>query len=264
MFLRAFLLFICVSLVLGKKGKGAPPPPRGEPQELSFEPPKLSEEDQHGTTMPTAYKCDGCKVAAWFIATAFLKEEQRLKLAPEKKLKESQVLEALEGACKGKNFENHGIKGGMGAPNMLSGPGLNAEGAGVMMGGGKWPGRLADQCRTLIGDVGDEELYDLWHANSAFSFSSQLCTKETTYCKSMEDYMEHAWEPDELNEKLAVSKPRIALHKAKDKKFYSQDKAKIAEAAKAKEKAEKKQAEKKAKKNKGKKKKKSTDVKDEL
>ena len=87
-------------------------------------------------------------------------EENRgpnLRLRP---LKESQYLDIMQEACMQK-WGEYGVKEINGS-NKLVGPGLAADnGMGLVVGGGRWNDRLIDKCLSAVGEVGEDELYEL-------------------------------------------------------------------------------------------------------
>ena len=102
-------------------------------------------------------------------------------------LGETPMFEALENACDYKNFENYGIKQ-MDGKSRISGPGVDTEGMGVTMGGGKWPGRLLQMCQEYTSDKfgGEEEFYAMWFQTTSTkgvpAFAKQLCVEKTGDC----------------------------------------------------------------------------------
>jgi len=51
--------------------------------------------------------------------------------------------------------------------NRLTGPGIETEGVpGMIAGGGKWPGRLAEMCANLVELLGEETIYSTFMKKS--------------------------------------------------------------------------------------------------
>eukprot|EP00658_Telonema_sp_P-2_P022262 TRINITY_DN18897_c0_g1_i7.p2 TRINITY_DN18897_c0_g1~~TRINITY_DN18897_c0_g1_i7.p2 ORF type:complete len:145 (+),score=11.56 TRINITY_DN18897_c0_g1_i7:335-769(+) len=76
--------------------------------------------------------------------------------------------QALELTCNGdrkrpdQGLAQYGVKAVNGR-NRLSGPGLeSSDKPGILMGGSKWPGRLANRCGELLGEHGEEEIYGVY------------------------------------------------------------------------------------------------------
>lgn len=126
---------------------------------LNFEFPKFSEEEEHSKAMPDSeeLRCDACGILAQHWAGAFLHSEA-LKKRP---LSELQYGAALEHVCKGeKSLEEYGVKQ-VDSKVRLSGHGAFGDAAaGVISGGGVWESRLRSACTSMIGDIGEEELYE--------------------------------------------------------------------------------------------------------
>lgn len=60
----------------------------------------------------------------------------------------------------------------------LSGPGTDAaDQPGVMQGGGKWPGRIAEMCNRFVDEIGEVEIYGIWRKNpkSLRTFQQEMC-----------------------------------------------------------------------------------------
>ncbi len=155
-----------------------PPFLSGEP--LSFKPPKLSEEEQDSPSVPKGMMCDACIAASWHIFSALSRSHD---LAPASAadfpLYESVVFDTLENACYKPGFDDYGIKA-VDGHNRLSGAGLKAkDSAGMIIGGGKWPGRLQQLCLQIIGDYGEEEVYNKYWKNRQTAEGNMALSWET-------------------------------------------------------------------------------------
>jgi hypothetical protein len=158
----------------------------GASESMSFSPPAADEEEQLSTVLPERYKCDGCRAVAFQLAQAFGRTESRRGESTRgHALPEWQYMEIIDETCEG-GFDDYGMKqpesvgggkqgakGAKGAKGawgdkggawgkVLSGPGVpGGDMPGVTMGGGKWPGRLAMLCGTMVGDVGEDVVYGM-------------------------------------------------------------------------------------------------------
>eukprot|EP00164_Ancoracysta_twista_P005652 GFYU01007752.1.p1 GENE.GFYU01007752.1~~GFYU01007752.1.p1 ORF type:complete len:382 (-),score=93.03 GFYU01007752.1:215-1360(-) len=118
-------------------------------------------------------RCDACKGVTFQIS-------EKLKKASKKhrNLKESEYLELFEEACENKVYDDYGLKP-VGGINRISGPGIKEvqDIPGVMSGGFKWPKRLAVMCGEMVGEIGEDDMYETF-ANGK-SLSKVYCKK---YC----------------------------------------------------------------------------------
>ncbi|KAK3755759.1 hypothetical protein QZH41_019985 [Actinostola sp. cb2023] len=97
-----------------------------------------------------------------------------------KPLPESDVIDIIEGVCESDSWEDYGIKTVNGV-NRISGEGLEAKDfPGMMQGGGKWPGRLSSKCSGLVGEIGEDVLYEKFRKHG--SLHDYICTNYTKDC----------------------------------------------------------------------------------
>eukprot|EP01052_Picozoa_sp_SAG31_P042841 SAG31_NODE_6934_length_1844_cov_2.869341_2_plen_206_part_00 len=159
----------------------------GGMQKISFKPPKLDEEENDSMVIPPQYRCDSCRGIAHQMNSGLLKAEKR-KSKTGKKLNAAELIDTFESRiCVKKTFEDYGIKGladpQPGQPDkMLNGPGTHVfklDVPGVIQGGGKWPNRLVDRCSELVGEIGDEELYQLYREGQLARAHRQDCLAAT-------------------------------------------------------------------------------------
>eukprot|EP00794_Sanderia_malayensis_P011935 gene11935-13171_t len=160
------LLSPFLGLVFGQQG-----------EKMTFEMPKLSEEEQHSQHIPANLACDACTAVAFQMTKMLEKEEAK---RHGKKLKESEYLDLFEKHCYGKTFDEYGLKT-VNGENRLSGDGLEGkEVPGMLQGGGKWPGRLVEKCATLIGEIGEDEVYGEFRSKG--NLFNLFCEVETKDC----------------------------------------------------------------------------------
>lgn len=154
-----------------------------EGESISFKPPELDEEEQESKVLPKQYRCDACQATAYQMARTLNKlETSRGPSLREKPLKEFEYLEALEQICE-RALADYGMKA-VDGKNMLSGPGLPAENIpGMMAGGGKWPHRFSMHCSQMVGDQGEDEVYEMFRkSGNAADFFKKLCVDTTKDC----------------------------------------------------------------------------------
>lgn len=151
----------------------------GEP--MRFETPKMNEEEQHSPHTPKSFEmtCDACTAIAYQMSKALRKAEDKKPSLKGKPLPESDYLDVFEAVCDN-SWDDYGLKTVQGV-NRLSGPGVEAKDfPGMMQGGGKWPGRLAQKCGGLVGDIGEDELYtEFRKTRDLFNY---LCKEYTKDC----------------------------------------------------------------------------------
>lgn len=141
----------------------------------------MNEEEEHSMHIPGSFEmqCDACTAVAYQLTAHLKKAEEKRPSLKKKGLSESEYLDIIEDVCENA-WENYGIKTVNGM-NRLSGDGLEAKDvAGMMQGGGKWPGRLREKCSTLAGDVGEDEIYKEYRKKG--DLSSFLCKEFTVDC----------------------------------------------------------------------------------
>jgi len=151
-----------------------------EPGKMTFSSPQLSDEETHSNFMPANLRCDACTAVAHQLTVALKKAESRTKT---KKLKESEYLDVFEKTCGSDTYQDYGLKQVEGV-NRLSGPGLyTASVPGMLMGGGKWPGRLSSKCFEYVGDMGEDEMYDAFREEE--HLNGVLCQQLTKDCEGV-------------------------------------------------------------------------------
>jgi hypothetical protein len=175
-------LLFCVLCLLFAVEAAEDPAPGFSEGKMSFKPPKLSEEDDHSVTMPVQYRCEGCQAVAHQVVTVLQKAKDKQKKA--KRLAESEYLDILDDLCKNHDLWNgYGIKE-IDGNNHISGPGLPADQhAGMMHGGGKWPGRIMSMCYEIMGEIGEDEIYNFFEEHEHHEMMPYLCEEETSHCK---------------------------------------------------------------------------------
>jgi len=157
---------------------GGMPPNVDQASKISFESPKMSDEEQFSAHLPAGFKCDACTAIAFQMSKQLKKGEKN-----GKRMKESDYLDVFENICGVKTWESYGLKS-MNGVNRISGEGLEAnEHPGMMYGGGKWPPRLSSKCFELTGEYGEDELYDGYRQNKN-DFKMFLCQQLTNDCKA--------------------------------------------------------------------------------
>lgn len=126
-----------------------------EGEKMTFTMPEVTEEEQHSMHIPSNMACDACTAVAYQVSLHLKKAEAKKR----KPLIESEYLDLFDWICHTNTFNDYGIKAVNGV-NRLSGDGTEAKDVpGMMQGGGKWPGRLGEKCGTMIGDIGEDEVY---------------------------------------------------------------------------------------------------------
>lgn len=149
---------------------------------MTMEAPAMTEEDQYGYNMPIQYMCEACKAVMFH-----LNATMTAKHPGSRKWKEFEVLDVLEEICTPPTFEGYGIKK-LGGKNRLSGPALSSEEeeikagqASIQMGGDTWKKRMAEECRKIVHEKYDDQIYSLWQEKK---LSKELCVKNEPMCKS--------------------------------------------------------------------------------
>lgn len=123
---------------------------------MSFTPPELSEEEEHATNIPKHFRCDGCIIAAHAMATSITTMETH-KGSP---LSESHLYTATDRGCGSKTYQEIGVKTTNGKNDMTHPALADKKVAGMIAGGGKWPGRVTMQCLEIVGDLEEEGVYE--------------------------------------------------------------------------------------------------------
>eukprot|EP00111_Clytia_hemisphaerica_P024830 TCONS_00073210-protein len=154
-------------------------PPNVDPSSrISFESPKMSDEEQFSAHLPDSFKCDACTAIAFQMDKQLTHAEKS-----DKPMKESEYLDVFDKVCGHETYKSYGLKS-LNGVNRISGEGLEAnEHPGMMYGGGKWPTRLSSKCFELIGEHGEDEIYDAFRSTD--DFHTFLCKELTTDCKKM-------------------------------------------------------------------------------
>eukprot|EP00795_Rhopilema_esculentum_P008099 gene8099-14015_t len=137
----------------------------------------MSDEEQHSQHVPVNLKCDACTAVAYQMARILGDAERKV---GGRKLKESEYLDVFEKACDWEVYQDYGIKNVNGV-NRISGDGLEAKDVpGMLGGGGKWPGRLAEKCGLLVGEIGEDEIYAEFRKKK--NLKKLLCKVSTKDC----------------------------------------------------------------------------------
>ncbi|ESO89027.1 hypothetical protein LOTGIDRAFT_154102 [Lottia gigantea] len=128
----------------------------GSAGNLKFSSPSLPDDDD-SIMLPKSVRCDGCLSLAYQIIEAFDKSHSKKKSV--KILPETDVLDILDTLCSSK-FDAMGLRNVDGVTK-LSGPGLDITNQpGMIMSGGRWHQRMRYLCGNIVGEVGEEEIYD--------------------------------------------------------------------------------------------------------
>ncbi|XP_031555428.1 marginal zone B- and B1-cell-specific protein-like [Actinia tenebrosa] len=166
-------LLLCVFFVLTRAQ---------EQQKMTFETPKMTEEEQHSPHTPSSFEiqCDSCTAIAYKLTQALAAAEAKRPSLKGKPLSESEYLDIIEGVCESKAWDDYGIKTVNGV-NRISGEGLEAKDfPGMMQGGGKWPGRLSSKCSGIVGDVSEDTLYEKFRESG--DLHEYICKEYTKDC----------------------------------------------------------------------------------
>ena len=92
--LRQLLLLLFASCCTVTNGQEVEIEDGGNRRRMTFTPPNLSEEDQHGIHLPQDLKCDGCMAVSFTIHKAFRDKHRNIK-DQLRKMPEEDVLETL-------------------------------------------------------------------------------------------------------------------------------------------------------------------------
>ncbi|XP_019637267.1 PREDICTED: marginal zone B- and B1-cell-specific protein-like [Branchiostoma belcheri] len=96
-----------------------------------------------------------------------------------KELPLSEIIDGLENICN-EDWKDTGVKDVEGVKR-LSGPGLETkEVPGVTASGHKWPQRLHEMCFMYIGDIGEEQLYDVFKREK--NLENLMCQQTNGHC----------------------------------------------------------------------------------
>lgn len=191
------------------------PPPEGSQrvmQEMTMEAPAITEEDQYGYNMPKQYMCEACKAIVWHLNDTMTRTHPI-----SRRWKEYEVESNLEEICQPPTFEGYGIKK-VGGKNRLNGPALQEEDqklsagmASIQMGGDSWKKRMAEECKKIVGEKYEDQIYQLWQDGK---LSKQLCLDDEPACKSSKKVTKKKKEKKEKKEKVAkppAEKKKITL-----------------------------------------------------
>jgi hypothetical protein len=128
---------------------------------LAAELPKPTEEEDLAKVSPDHMKCDTCAGSLFHIWWKFKKWHEKY---PNRRMKESEVLESVDDSCMPRSFATtYGIKK-VGDRHHLSGDGLKWFSVQSPTVGTLQPGMwLTDACRVTQGDVGEDELYEMFN-----------------------------------------------------------------------------------------------------
>ncbi|CAK9300650.1 unnamed protein product [Gordionus sp. m RMFG-2023] len=177
-------------------------------EKLSFKPPNLTDEDHHSQHMPFALKCDGCMAIAYEMVKVF-EEFNNKHPSMKKNLPTSDIIILVEKVCN-YEYEEYGVKEVDGVKR-LSGPAIpsTSKTAGMIQGGGKWPPRIQQMCKILMGELGEEEIYEIY--KNGDDLSNWLCKGKDirNACLYDNDKLEKA------KKKAAKSKKKVKGHSKK-------------------------------------------------
>lgn len=130
--------------------------------------------------LPELYKCDACRAVAHQVAVGFA----GLKSKPT----EQAIFDALEAACSpARGMKGYGITavGADAQSKALSGPGLPARTAGTttvaQFADENFPGRMSRFCSEVVGDAGEEGLFEEYQANA--NLTDSICRQHTRHCR---------------------------------------------------------------------------------
>jgi len=205
-----WLILLLMSLSLSGANAGE--------QSISFKPPQMDEEEELSKVLPKQYRCDVCQGTVYQMHVKLNKVEQRRGPSlRDKALKEFEYLEAIEDVCVN-SLSGYAIKG-VDGKSMISGPGLPADSkGGIMGGGGKWPNRFRMFCQELVGEMGEDELYETYRTSSTRSkFFEAICFETTKDCAN-ESLSERLPSLNTDEEKDAGSSPASQSESKKKKK----------------------------------------------
>ena len=59
--------------------------------------------------------------------------------------------------------------------------------SGAQMGSTKWDHRLKSLCQSIIGDLGEDEIYELYGSADELGFKDLLCKTQTDSCKHSQE-----------------------------------------------------------------------------
>ncbi|XP_021266385.1 marginal zone B- and B1-cell-specific protein [Numida meleagris] len=173
------VLVLCVALSLAARtgaedGCGGPEAPS---LTHSIPAPQMSAEERLSPHMPEALRCDACHAIAFQLEGWLSHAEAK---QGRKALSESDYMEVLEQSCS-QDWELYGVQELRGERRLM-GPGLpGQEAMSVAMMGGPWPGRLAKMCHSLVGELGEEQLYGA-HRRGPTALRELLCHGEKGPC----------------------------------------------------------------------------------
>lgn len=174
---------------------------------LAADLPKPTEEEDQMRVSPDHMKCDTCAGSLFHIWWKFKKNYEKF---PNKRLRESEVLEMVDDACMPKSFATtYGIKK-VGDRHHLSGDGLKWFGVQSPTVGTLQPGMwLTDACRQTVGDIEEMQLYEMFRVyhvqmgleKSDVAMFRDVCVKRRKQCEpdeGRETFDRYETEDDEV------------------------------------------------------------------
>ncbi|EDV19587.1 Marginal zone B- and B1-cell-specific protein [Trichoplax sp. H2] len=175
LFSSTLFLVVFAGLVRGQEGAQ----PSGG---IKFSTPDLTDEDYHSPTVPLQYRCAVCQAVAYQLEKAL--EKEQIKLIGRKRLSEVVYIDVLDKKCNGE-WDGYGIKKVNGV-NRFTGDGVPYENDfGFTQTGGKWPFRLTNECQNILGEVGEDEIYEAFYDGTPLK--KFICLKKTKYCNKKHD-----------------------------------------------------------------------------
>eukprot|EP00238_Polyblepharides_amylifera_P004610 CAMPEP_0196581226 /NCGR_PEP_ID=MMETSP1081-20130531/33016_1 /TAXON_ID=36882 /ORGANISM="Pyramimonas amylifera, Strain CCMP720" /LENGTH=253 /DNA_ID=CAMNT_0041901369 /DNA_START=23 /DNA_END=784 /DNA_ORIENTATION=+ len=173
----------------GQERTDPPPGTRTVEQKIDSIMPFDNEEEEKGFHISSEHKCNACQAISHQLQTSLrIKQRHRGR----KPLKDWEYLEVMEKVCNNvKVWDSYGLKP-FGGSNVLQGPGLTVlqEDFGDPSGapmfqmvatkkGGYWGHRLQQRCHALLGDEGEDEIFQTF-IDKARALSHFLCNKMCT------------------------------------------------------------------------------------
>lgn len=166
-----------------------------------------TDEEHFADTLSADHVCNGCRAVAHQINKAL----EALMPAPpagRRKLAEHEYTEAME--CRTKIYDDYGLKKLWDRSRVLVGPGLeHTDKEGSVFGGAKWPTRIARFCGNLVGDIGEEEVYNSWTKHTSNeTWTDEFCLPSCGGAKRVVK--------EEPEEEAPVKKKRKKVEKKKE------------------------------------------------
>merc|ERR1711935_32755 len=189
--LWVFASALIVLSVQNVMGDDAPADAPGTQSIGSFKTPDLDQEETDSAVLPKHMHCDACRAITVQMAMqlpAVLANPGNMYKNKKgvKKAKESAVLEALDKICYGDKkkpdagLAGYGVKV-LNGKNVLSGQGLPAaDEPGILMGGSKWPGRIANKCGEMRGEFDEDEIWKTFESGGDLfkTYCEEDCTED--------------------------------------------------------------------------------------